>query len=55
LIVDQVENIFSNLKLAVLWEILFKVPAPTSVKYSNKQRTEKVDNQDGDCSKHLSK
>ena len=55
LIVYQVENIFSNLKLAVLWEILFEVPAPAPVKYSDKQRTEKVDNQNGDCSEHLLK
>ena len=31
LVVDKVENVFSNLELAILWEILFQVPAPAAI------------------------
>ena len=36
LIIDQVEDVFSNLKLSILWEVFLEVPAPATVKHSNK-------------------
>lgn len=46
LVVDQVQDIFSDLELAVLWKILLQIPAPAAVEHAHEHGTDKVDYHD---------
>ena len=53
LIVDQVQDVFSNFKFAVLREIFLQIPEPASVEDANENGSDEVDDHDGDDGKDL--